>query len=148
VKAARASGPDAPPHSRSLATEQEESMVSRPRGPSRRNPSPPDREGREGRGGRSGRGPARKAAGTVDALVERTVELGGDVRELGAVLREALEDKLEDLIDAAAEAGARGRDQLAEGREDVESYVVRHPVRTMLFAAGAGIAIGLLLRRS
>jgi ElaB/YqjD/DUF883 family membrane-anchored ribosome-binding protein len=45
----------------------------------------------------------------------------------------------------AAEARERFEDGLQSSREQLESNVQNHPLRTILVAAGAGILVGLLL---
>jgi len=44
-------------------------------------------------------------------------------------------------------AWVKGKERLVEGEKRVEHYVVEHPVKSVLIAVGAGVALGWLLGR-
>ena len=56
----------------------------------------------------------------------------GKLRELGSIGREALETQ---------------KDKAIELEENLEVYVMDHPIRSMLIAAGIGVVLGALISR-
>lgn len=76
----------------------------------------------------------------ADALTARVqTELRGKKSELSD-----LGHKVQDRVTVAKERVTRGAH---DGRVRVEFEVQAHPVRTLLYAAGIGVALGLLLGR-
>lgn len=63
-------------------------------------------------------------------------DVGDYLRELGATLKETVEQKFDELKDNSLEA-----------RDRVEDYVREKPVKSLLIAAGAGVLLGYLFRR-
>lgn len=87
-------------------------------------------------------------------LEERGRDLGRRADELGARIQSGLRDKaheaseighrVQERFEGAKEKMATG---VHQGRERVEREVQDHPVRTLLWAFGAGALVGLLLGR-
>lgn len=77
--------------------------------------------------------------------------LAGDVRDLGDALKDVVFEKLADLMKNAVSFGTRGREAAREtassAREAIEERIQAHPYQSMLIAAGAGLTLGLILRR-
>jgi len=71
-----------------------------------------------------------------EAAAEEVQDVGAYIRELGASLKDTIEEKLGELKDDSLEA-----------RDRVEDYVREKPVKSLLIAAGAGILLGFLFRR-
>jgi len=94
------------------------------------------------------------AAGTGGPLEERARELGRKADALSARVQSEFRDKahevgemghrIQERASVAKEKVAQG---VHDGRARVESEVQTHPVRTLLYAAGVGLVVGLLLGR-
>ena len=79
---------------------------------------------------------------------DRLKAIGADVREIAAGTKHAAEEQL-------ARARRQGEEMLEDARDELERYeesivlhLRRHPVRSVLFAAGLGLFLGLVFRRS
>jgi ElaB/YqjD/DUF883 family membrane-anchored ribosome-binding protein len=101
--------------------------------------------------------PAQK--GTVDQLKEKASEVGQNLREMGQQARQAANEQIGQLRDTAADYYQQGREKAAEyyqqGREkavefeqNLEGYIREQPVKSVLIAAGVGLLLGILWRRS
>jgi len=88
-----------------------------------------------------------QAHAAADALRDKTKEIGGNLKEIGNLLREAVEDKLGNLRESASEAGRRGRETALEYRSDVEDYVRNDPKKSLAIAAGVGFLLGIFMCR-
>ena len=88
-----------------------------------------------------------QAHGAVEALRDKTKEVGGNLKEIGNLLRDAVEDKLGNLRESASDVGRRGREQAMEYRSDVEDFVRNDPVKSIAIAAGVGFLLGILMCR-
>ncbi len=52
------------------------------------------------------------------------------------------------LRESARECYQQGREKAMEWEQELEQYVRERPVKSMLIAAGIGVAVGILWRRS
>lgn len=86
-----------------------------------------EEKGREA--GRQADAAAAKVQGSLDEGVSRLRETGAQVKEKLGTARERVSQGYED------------------GREKVTQHVQDHPMRTLLYAFGAGALFGLLMRR-
>jgi ElaB/YqjD/DUF883 family membrane-anchored ribosome-binding protein len=77
-------------------------------------------------------------------LKERANRAKEDLRDSAAELRGALGDVKRDVRDLTMTAGRAAREQL----DPVEAYIREYPLRTVLMAAGAGLLLGAIFRRS
>jgi ElaB/YqjD/DUF883 family membrane-anchored ribosome-binding protein len=87
-------------------------------------------------------------------LEDKGRELGRRADELGARVQSGLRHKaheLEDVGHQVHERVAAAKERVSQGvhhgRERVEQEVQSHPMRTLLWAFGAGAVLGLLLGR-
>jgi ElaB/YqjD/DUF883 family membrane-anchored ribosome-binding protein len=87
-------------------------------------------------------------------LEERGRELGRRADELGARIQGGLRDKAHEVSEFGHRVQERlegAKDKVAsgvhQGRDRVEREVQDHPMRTLMWAFGAGALIGLLLGR-
>jgi len=94
------------------------------------------------------------AANTGGPIEQRARELGRKADALSARVQTELRGKKSDLSDLGHKVQDRvtsAKDRVTrnahDGRVRVEFEVQAHPVRTLLYAAGIGIALGLLLGR-
>jgi ElaB/YqjD/DUF883 family membrane-anchored ribosome-binding protein len=85
--------------------------------------------------------------------------MGESVREKTEQLRAASQEQMEHLRQNAGEyyeqgrqmAGEyyeQGRQKAMEWSEDIESYVREQPIKSLMIAAGVGLVLGFLWRRS
>ena len=63
-----------------------------------------------------------------------------DLREMGTLAKEAAREKAQEIY-------TRGREKTKQWEEGLESFVREQPVKSLLIAAGVGIALGILMRR-
>jgi ElaB/YqjD/DUF883 family membrane-anchored ribosome-binding protein len=63
-----------------------------------------------------------------------------DLREMGALAKDAAREKAQDIY-------ARSRERTKQWEESLEHYVHDQPVKSLLVAAGVGLALGFLMRR-
>lgn len=99
-------------------------------------------------------GPSTYTPRTTGPLEEKGRELGRKADELGARLQGGIRDKTQELQEAGHHlqeklAGAKERvaHRVHDGRVRVERQVQEHPVRSLLYAFGAGAIVGLVLGR-
>lgn len=87
------------------------------------------------------------AKAKLQPAAEHFEEIGAHVREIGSLLKETVEQKIADIKDGAVTLGRSGADRATEFRDDLESYVKKQPMKSILIAAGAGALLSMLLRR-
>lgn len=91
------------------------------------------------------------------SLGEQTGKVADDVRELGhlalAGAGEAIQHAKERGNEALGSARERGEELLEKGRErmtksgeSLESYIIEHPFKSVLLAAGIGLLFGYMRR--
>lgn len=74
--------------------------------------------------------------------------IGESLREKGEQIRSAAHEQVEHLRHNAEEYYEHGRQKAVEWTEELEHYVRDQPVKSLLIAAGVGLVIGFLWRRS
>lgn len=79
---------------------------------------------------------ANEAAEKAHAIASRMAERG-----------ERVGHKLDELSSEAQELMERGRERAQVVKDSVSSYVQDRPMKSMLIAAGVGLALGALLAR-
>jgi len=73
---------------------------------------------------------------------------GDQVRETASQVRDAAQEKFNDLRDQAADYYEQGRQRAMEWEHSLEDYVQQQPIKSLLIAAGVGALLGFLWRRS
>jgi len=63
-------------------------------------------------------------------------------------VRDAAREKYEELRDQAADYYEQGREKAHEWQHGVEQYVQEQPIKALLIAAGVGMLLGILWKRS
>jgi len=81
-------------------------------------------------------------------LRDKAQKVGEDLRDLGGQVREAARDKYDQLSGEARAFYDQGRDKAHEWEAGIESYVREKPVQALLVAAGVGLLLGALWKRS
>ena len=69
-------------------------------------------------------------------------ELSEDLKEMGATVKDAAQEKLRDVRENATEYYEQGRDNVHGVLCDFEQYVRARPVKSVLIAAGVGLLFG------
>jgi ElaB/YqjD/DUF883 family membrane-anchored ribosome-binding protein len=70
-------------------------------------------------------------------IKQAATEVKQNIRELGGQLRDQAQDYYE-----------QGRQQAREWEQGLESYVREKPIRALAIAAGIGVLLGILWKRS
>lgn len=97
--------------------------------------------------GNSGKQPD-QAEGAAAALGETATQVSQNLRDLGGQVREAATERYSQLRDQATQYYDQGRERASEWEEGIESYVHEKPLQAVLIAAGVGVLLGLLWKRS
>ncbi|MDB5292673.1 MAG: hypothetical protein JWL69_3914 [Phycisphaerales bacterium] len=79
---------------------------------------------------------------------ETAQQVGQNLRELGGQVRDAAREKYEQLSEQANQYYEQGREKAQEWEEGLESYVREKPIQSLLIAAGVGMLLGVLWKRS
>ncbi len=79
---------------------------------------------------------------------EQSGGVGQTIREKGAQLRGAAQEQLENIKESAQQYYERGRETAMEWEQNFEDYVREQPVKSILIAAGVGLLVGFIWRRS
>jgi ElaB/YqjD/DUF883 family membrane-anchored ribosome-binding protein len=70
------------------------------------------------------------------------------LRDLGGQVRDAATDKYNEARDTAKHYMDEGRAAAEEWEQSIEGYVQNKPLQAVLIAAGVGLLVGLLWKRS
>jgi ElaB/YqjD/DUF883 family membrane-anchored ribosome-binding protein len=100
-----------------------------------------------------------ETGGGQPELKDKAQEVGQNLRDLGGQVRDVAREKYEQVSGQAREkyeqvAGQardyyeQGRDQAQQWEQTLESYVQEKPIQALLIAAGVGVLLGVLWKRS
>lgn len=95
-----------------------------------------------------GESTAGDTSSTVENIREKAEEVGQTIRDMGQQARETARQKYEDLRQQAGEYYETGRQHAMEWEQSLEDYVRYQPVKSLLIAAGVGVLLGALWKRS
>jgi ElaB/YqjD/DUF883 family membrane-anchored ribosome-binding protein len=79
---------------------------------------------------------------------DAATQVSQNLREAGSQLRDQAQEKYNQLRDSASQYYEEGRQRAQEWEQNLESYVQEKPIQSLLIAAGVGLVIGFLWRRS
>ena len=79
---------------------------------------------------------------------EAATQVGQNLRDLGGQVRDMATERYSQLKDQASEYYESGRERAREWEENLEQYVQEKPLQAVLIAAGVGVLLGLLWKRS
>ena len=85
---------------------------------------------------------------TADTLRSKATETKDDHVDLGHRAKEATQDKLHDLADSASQTYGAGKEKLQAFGAYLGDKVQGAPSKALLIAAGVGLLLGILVRRS
>lgn len=71
-----------------------------------------------------------------------------NLRDIGEQVRDAATERYQHLRDQASEYYEQGRERAMEWERGLEEYVQEKPIKSLLIAAGVGLLIGLIWKRS
>ena len=86
--------------------------------------------------------------GTAANLRESAAQVGENIRNLGSQVRDQATQQYDQLRDQASEYYEQGRQRAMEMEQSLEQYVQAKPIQALLMAAGAGLLLGILWKRS
>ncbi len=81
-------------------------------------------------------------------LRDKASQVGENIRDLGGQVRDAAREKYESLSGEAKAYYEQGRDMAQEWEDGLETYVREKPLQAVLIAAGVGLLLGALWKRS
>jgi ElaB/YqjD/DUF883 family membrane-anchored ribosome-binding protein len=80
-------------------------------------------------------------------IKDKSQDVRDDLHDLGAIVREAVEDKFRDWSKGISDAGAKARDRATEARTAFADFIGERPIRSVLAAIAAGFLLGKVVRR-
>ena len=75
-------------------------------------------------------------------------QVGENLRNMGSQVRDAATEKYGQLRDQASDYYQQGRERAQEWEQSLEQYVQEKPIQSILIAAGVGMLLGILWKRS
>src|SRR3954468_737539 len=95
----------------------------------------------------TGQGQQGGGAGAAQ-LKEKAQEVKDNLREMGTQARDVAKEQYENLRNQASEYYDQGRERINEYQESLEQYVQEQPIKALLIAAGVGMLLGIIWKRS
>src|SRR3954454_2257814 len=86
--------------------------------------------------------------GGGQGIMGQVQQMGDTIRDKGQQAREAATQSYQQLRDQAQDYYQQGRDKAQEWEQSLEQYVHEKPLQAVLIAAGVGVMLGLLWKRS
>lgn len=86
--------------------------------------------------------------GGSSSVGETAAQVSQNIREMGSQVRDMATEKYNDLRDQAVNYYEQGRDRATEWEQNLEGYVREKPLQAVMIAAGVGVLLGLLWKRS
>jgi ElaB/YqjD/DUF883 family membrane-anchored ribosome-binding protein len=93
-------------------------------------------------------GQGQGGTGSSGDLKETAAQVGENLRNLGGQVREQATQQYEQLRDQASDYYEQGRQRAMEVEQSLEQYVHEKPIQSLLIAAGVGMLLGILWKRS
>jgi ElaB/YqjD/DUF883 family membrane-anchored ribosome-binding protein len=81
-------------------------------------------------------------------LKESAAQVGENLRNIGSQVRDQASQQYGQLRDQASEYYEQGRQRAMEMEQGLEQYVQEKPIQALLMAAGVGLLLGILWKRS
>lgn len=98
------------------------------------------KSGEQGQGGQEGAG--------LDQVREAAAQMQQSLRDAGSQMRDRATQGYDQLRQQATDYYQQGRQQYDEWEQSLESYVHEKPIQSLLIAAGVGMVLGILWKRS
>jgi len=84
---------------------------------------------------------------TSNQLGKQAMEVTKDIREMGNIAKDAVEEKVEQVRDSASDLYAQGRDRIHDVSCSVAHFLRERPFQSVLIAAGIGWLLGRFGKR-
>jgi ElaB/YqjD/DUF883 family membrane-anchored ribosome-binding protein len=85
---------------------------------------------------------------STEQLRDKASEVGQNLRDIGGQVRSAASEKYNELREQAGEYYQQGRDTAQQWEQSLEDYIQEKPLKAVMIAAGVGLLLGLLWKRS
>jgi len=86
--------------------------------------------------------------GNAAQLRETAQQVQENLRNLGSQVRDTATQQYGQLRDQASQYYEQGRQRATEMEQSLEQYVHEKPIQSLLIAAGVGMLLGVLWKRS
>jgi ElaB/YqjD/DUF883 family membrane-anchored ribosome-binding protein len=86
--------------------------------------------------------------GTAANLTDKASEMGQNLRDLGGQVRDQAREKYEQISDQARNYYDQGRETAQQWEQSLEQYIQEKPLQSLMIAAGVGMLLGVLWKRS
>ena len=83
-----------------------------------------------------------------DTLRDKLSETRHNIAEMGTLAKEAVQEKYQRVKERASEKYEEGKEKLHEFEENLTRKVRNAPMQSVLIAAGVGLVLGFICRRS
>lgn len=84
----------------------------------------------------------------TEQLKETASKVGKQVADVGHQVKDAAKEQYENLRNQAADYYEQGKETVEQYTDSVEHYIQEQPIKSVLIAAGVGILMGILWKRS
>ncbi len=84
----------------------------------------------------------------ADQMRDTAQQVQENLRNLGGQVRDAATQQYGQLRDQATDYYEQGRQRATEMEQSLEQYVHEKPIQSLLIAAGVGMLLGVLWKRS
>ncbi len=81
-------------------------------------------------------------------LSETAANVSQNLRDMGTQVRDVASEKYDQLRSQASDYYQQGRERATEWEQSLETYVHEKPIQAVMMAAGIGVLLGLLWKRS
>ena len=86
--------------------------------------------------------------GTTGQIKDSAQQVQQGLRDMGSQVRDVATEQYQNLRNQASEYYEQGRQRAQEWEQSLEDYVQEKPIQSLLIAAGVGMLLGILWKRS
>jgi ElaB/YqjD/DUF883 family membrane-anchored ribosome-binding protein len=81
-------------------------------------------------------------------ISQSAADVQQNIRDMGGQIKDAATEKYSQLRDQAQDYYEQGRQQAMEWEQGLEDYVRQKPLQSLMIAAGVGMLLGIIWKRS
>ena len=89
-----------------------------------------------------------QAQSAQETFKDTANQVSQSLRDGATQVRDAAQEKLRQVRDQANDYYEQGKDRAREWEQGLESYIQEKPIQSLLIAAGVGMLLGVLWKRS